>query len=159
VGGAVAGAVAAVIALFILRPTPVSAAQIALIVAQNGLFAGVAGSVLGTAVAFGALRRVPLGKLLLCTNVGLAAGFTASWLGGPGAYNNFSLLGLIGFSAGAVLSRVLSRGSPSSSSRVSPDSILASESQGRNHLPDSPVDLGTPKDRTADRVRRNAPEQ
>lgn len=158
-GGAIAGAVAATIALFVLRPTSVSAAQIALVVAQNGLFAGVVGSVLGTAVAFGALRRVPLGKLLLWTNAGLAAGFTASWLAGPGAYNNFSLLGLIGFSGGAVLARVLSRGSPSSSSRQSPDSVLASESQGLNQLPAAPVDLSTPKDRTADRVRRNAPEQ
>jgi hypothetical protein len=128
--------------------------MIALIVAQNALFAGVAGSVLGTVVAFGALRRVPLGKLLLCTNAGLAAGFTASWLGGPWAYHNFSLLGLIGFSAGAVLARVLSRGSSSSSAR--PASAIASE-RGLDQLSAAPVDLSTPTDRTPDRVRRNAP--
>src|SRR5262252_2508506 len=90
-GGAVAGAVAATIAAVVLIPRAeytASAAQIALVVAQNALFAGVAGSVLGTIVAFGALRRVPLGKLLLCTNTGLAAGFTASWLGGSWAYHN-----------------------------------------------------------------------
>ena len=116
VAGAVAASIAAVAAVFAWGELPVSAAQIALIVAQNALFAGVAGSVLGTVVAFGALRRVPLGKLLLCTNTGLAAGFTASWLGGSWAYHNFSLLGLMGFCAGAVLARVLSRGSTSSSS-------------------------------------------
>jgi len=118
-GGAIAGALAATIAAIVLTPNaeyPVSAALIALIVAQNAIFAGVAGCVLGTVVAFGALRRVPLGKLLLCTNTGLAAGFTASWLGGSWAYHNFSLLGLMGFCAGAVLARVLSRGSTSSSS-------------------------------------------
>jgi hypothetical protein len=158
-GGAVAGAVAAMIAAVVLPHAPVSAAQIALIVAQNGLFAGVAGSVLGTVVAFGALRRVPLGKLLLCTNAGLAAGFTASWLGGPWAYHNFGLLGLIGFSGGAILARVLSRGSASSSSRLASHSVLASESQGLNRIPAAPVDLRTPTDRTAERVRRNAPEQ
>src|SRR5215510_1885651 len=90
-GGAIAGALAATIAAIVLTPNaeyPVSAALIALIVAQNAIFAGVAGCVLGTVVAFGALRRVPLGKLLLCTNTGLAAGFTASWLGGSWAYHN-----------------------------------------------------------------------
>src|SRR5262245_1708310 len=104
------------------------------------LFAGVAGSVLGTVVAFGALRRVPLGKLLLCTNAGLAAGFTSGWFGGLWGYNNFSVLGLIGFSAGAVLARVLSRGSPSPSSRLASHSApanttIASESHGLNELP------------------------
>ena len=153
-GGAVAGAVAATIAMIVLKPEPVNAAQIAVIVAQNGLFAGVAGSLLGTVVAFGALRRVPLGKLLLCTNAGLAAGFTASWLGGPWAFHNFTLLGVIGFSAGAVLARVLSRGSSSSSSR--PASAIASE-QGLDQLSAAPVDLSAPTDRTPDRVRRNAP--
>src|SRR5262245_48306776 len=116
IAGAVAASIAAVAAVFAWGKLPVSAAQIALIVAQNALFAGVAGCVLGTVVAFGALRRVPLGKLLLCTNAGLAAGFTASWFAGPGAWNNFGLFGLIGFSAGAALARVLSRGTPSSTS-------------------------------------------
>src|SRR5262245_46987464 len=145
-GGAVAGAVAATIAALVLKSdTPVSAAQIALIVAENGLFAGIAGSVLGTVVAFGALRRVPLGKLLLCTNVGLAAGFTASWLGGPWAYHNFGLLGLIGFSAGAVLARVFSRGSSSSSSGQPSDSASAiAAERGLNQLSAAPVDLSTP---------------
>ena len=172
-GGAVAGAVAATIAAVVLPHAsglgigvlwaPLSAAQIALIVAQNALFAGAAGSVLGTVVAFGALRRVPLGKLLLCTNAGLAAGSTASWLGGPWAFRNFTLLGVIGFSAGAVLARVLSRGSSSSSSRLSSASAsaatLTSESQGVNQLPAARVDLSTPTDRMRDHVRRNAPEQ
>ena len=159
-GGAVAGAVAATIAtvaaILVLGEMPVSAAKIALIVAQNALFAGVAGSVLGTVVAFGALRRVPLGKLLLYTNAGLAAGFTASWFGGLWGYNNFSVLGLIGFSAGAVLARVLSRGSPSSSSA---NATIASEAQALNGLPAVPVDLSAQSDRVADRVRRNSPEQ
>jgi len=160
VGGAVAGAVAATIAAVFLRGTsPVSAAQIALIVAQNGLFAGIFGSVLGTVVAFGALRKVPLGKLFLCTNAGLAAGFTASWLGGPWAYHNFGLLGLIGFSGGAIVARAFSRGSPSSSSRPRSDSALASESSGLNELSAAPVDLGTSTDRAAERVRRKAPEK
>jgi len=129
VGGAVAGAISALIAITVSRPSgPVSAAQIALTVAENGVVGGVAGCLLGTIVAFGALRRVPLGTLILSTNVGLAAGLTASWLGGPWASHHFGLLGFAGFSAGAVVARVFSRGSPLLSSHTAADGIPASTS-------------------------------
>ncbi|MFN8582689.1 MAG: hypothetical protein U0163_17145 [Gemmatimonadaceae bacterium] len=110
VGGALAGGVAALIAAAALTPSePVSVAQIAAMALGYGLMAGVGGAVLGTAVGFGALRRVPLGRLLLCTNVGLAAGLTAGWVAGPWAWHHMLLLGVIGFSAGAALSHVLTQ--------------------------------------------------
>jgi hypothetical protein len=110
-GGALAGGVAALIAAAVLTPTePMSAAQIALMAIEYGFVAGVAGSVLGTIVAFGALRRVSLGRLILYTNVGLAIGLTAGWLGGPWAWHHMTLLGFAGFSAGALLARVVARG-------------------------------------------------
>lgn len=126
-GGAVAGGVAALIGAAVLTPTePTSAAQVALMAVEYGLAAGVAGSVLGTLVAFSALRRVALGRLLLCTNVGLAAGLTASWLGGPWAWHHMAFLGFVGFSAGAFLARVVSRGSPGPTSSLPFDSVRAS---------------------------------
>ena len=97
--GAVAGGVAALIGAAVLTPTePTSAAQVALMAVAYGFAAGVAGSVLGTLVAFSVLRRVALGRLLLCTNVGLAAGLTAGWLGGPWAWHHMAFLGFVGFS-------------------------------------------------------------
>src|SRR3954470_18610991 len=103
-GGAVAGAATALIAAAVLTPSePASAGQVAMMAVGNGLVFGLAGAVLGTGTAFGALRRVPLGRLILCTNVGTALGLLAGWLGGPWAWHHFSLLGLAGFSTGAVL--------------------------------------------------------
>jgi hypothetical protein len=126
-GGAVAGGVAALIGAAVLTPTePMSAAQVALMAVAYGFAAGVAGSVLGTLVAFSALRRVALGRLLLCTNVGLAAGLTASWLGGPWAWHHMAFLGFVGFSAGAFLARAVSRGSPGPTSSLPFDSVPAS---------------------------------
>jgi hypothetical protein len=123
-GGAVAGAAAALIAVLALKPSaPVTAAQVALLVTENALVGGIAGLVLGTVVAFGALRRVPLGKLVLFTNVGLAAGLTAGWLGGPWAYHHFGLLGFVGFSAGAIVARVVSRKAALPSADLSSESI------------------------------------
>jgi len=135
IGGAVAGAVSALIAVTFLTPSaPLSAGQIALTVVENGAVGGVAGLVLGTIVAFGALRRVPLGKLILSTNLGLAAGLTASWLGGPWAYHNFGLLGFIGFSAGAIVARAFSRRTPLVSSSLATDSIPASTSDAADRV-------------------------
>src|SRR6187399_3098391 len=68
-GGAVAGGVAALIAAIVLTPSePMSVGRVALMAIEYGLVAGLAGAVLGTVVAFGALRRVALGRLILCTN-------------------------------------------------------------------------------------------
>ena len=125
-GGAVAGGVAALIAAAVLTPSePMSAAQVALMAVEYGFAAGVAGSVLGTLVAFSALRRVALGRLLLCTNVGLAAGLTAGWLGGPWAWHHMGFLGFVGFSAGAFLARAVSRGSPAPSASLPRDEVPA----------------------------------
>lgn len=162
-GGSVAGGVAALIAAAVLTPSePVSAAQIAWMAIGYGVVAGLAGSVLGTIVAFGALRRVPLGRLILCTNVGLAAGLTAGWLGGPWAWHHMGFLGCVGFSAGALLARAVSRGSPVPSSRLPFDSVPAngtipSAPHGVVPTLTSPVELIAPTDRIADRVRRSGP--
>ena len=116
-GGVVAGGVAALIAAAVLTPTePVTAAQITAMAVGYGLVAGLAGSALGIFVAFGALRRVPLGRFVLCTNVGVAAGLTAGWLGGPWAWHHMGFLGAVGFAGGALLARGLSRGTPVPSS-------------------------------------------
>ena len=126
-GGAVAGGVAALIAATVLTPTePMSAGQVALMAIQYGFVAGVGGSVLGTIVAFGALRRVPLGRLILGTNVGLAAGLTAGWLGGPWAWHHMGFVGIVGFSAGPLLARALSRGAAVPSSPLAFDSVPSS---------------------------------
>jgi hypothetical protein len=134
-GGAIAGAVSALIAVTVATPVwPVSAGEIALTVAENAAVGGVAGCLLGTIVAFGALRRVPLGKLILSTNVGLAAGLTASWLAGAWASHHFGLLGFAGFSAGAVVARAFSRGTSRLSSQMPTDSIPASTSIGAERV-------------------------
>jgi hypothetical protein len=162
-GGAVAGGVAALIAISVLTPSePVSAAEIALMAIESGFVAGLAGSVLGTVVAFGAMRRVSLGRLILCTNAGLAAGLTAGWLGGPWAWHHMGLLGFAGFSVGALLARATSPGSPASSSRPQVDSVSASETMtsfplGILPTPTSPGELVAPTDRIADRVGRSDP--
>lgn len=112
-GGAVAGAVAALIAATVLTPSePVTVAKIVMMALSYGLGAGIAGAVLGTAVGFGALRRVPLGRLILCTNVGLAAGLTIGWLGGPWAWHHMEWLGLFGFGLGALTADLITRRSP-----------------------------------------------
>jgi hypothetical protein len=128
VGGVIAGGLAALVGAAVLTPTePLSAARIASMAAEYGVMVGVAGAVVGTIAAFGPLRRVPLGRLLLCTNVGLAVGLIASWLGGPWAWNHMGLLGGAGFTAGAVLARSVSRGS---TTRVpSADREFAAESE------------------------------
>lgn len=162
-GGAVAGGVAALIAATVLTPSePMRAAQVALMAVGYGLAAGVGGSVLGTIVAFGALRRVPLGRLILCTNVGLAAGLTAGWLGGPWAWRHMGFLGFVGFSAGALLARAVSRGSPVPTSSLPFDSVpvsgtIASEPRGMVRPQTSPVELVAPIAQIVDRVRRSVP--
>ena len=162
-GGAVAGGVAALIAVTVLTPSePMSAGQVALMAIEYGFVAGLGGSVLGTIVAFGALRRVPLGRLILYTNVGLAAGLTAGWLGGPWAWHHMGFLGCVGFSAGALLARAVSRGAPVPSSSLPFDSVPASvtimsEPHGVVRTPASPVELVAPTDQVVERVRRSVP--
>jgi hypothetical protein len=165
-GGAVAGGVAALIAAAVLTPSePVGAARIALMAVEYGFVAGVAGLVLGTIAAFGALRRVPLGKLLLCTNGGLAAGLTAGWVGGPWAWHHMGFLGFVGFSAGALFARAASRSSPVPSANLPFDSVsasggIASAPPGAVHIPSAPVELVAPTEQIVDRVRGSAsPEQ
>ncbi|MEO8621330.1 MAG: hypothetical protein ABI625_09715 [bacterium] len=156
-GGVVAGGVAALIAAMVLTPTePVSAAQIALMAVEYGVVAGLAGSVLGVLVGFGALRRVPLGRLVLCTNAGLAAGLTAGWLGGPWAWHHMGFLGFVGFSAGALVARTVFSGSRASGSTSSLDSIpsssaLQSEAPAGIVMPRSPAELvDTPTGQSVD---------
>jgi hypothetical protein len=162
-GGAVAGGVAALIAAAVLTPRePWSALQVVLMAIQYGFVAGLAGSVLGTIVGFGALRRVPLGRLILYPNVGLFAGITAGWLGGPWAWHHLGFLGFVGFSAGALFARAVSRGSPVPSSSLPFDSVpasgtIASEPHGVVRGLTSPVELVAPTDQIVDRVRRGVP--
>lgn len=162
-GGTVAGGVAALIAAAVLTPSePVSAAQIAWMAIGYGFVAGLAGCVLGLISAFGALRRVPLGRLILCTNAGLAAGLIVGWLGGPWAWHHFGALGFTGFAVGALLARVGSRGSPVPNARRLYDSVPAngtipSEPHGVVPTLTSPSEWVTPTDRIADRVRRSIP--
>ncbi len=125
-GGAVAGAVAALIAAAVLTPTePVTAAQVALMALEYGFVAGLGGAVLGTIAGFGALRRVPLGRLILYTNAGLAAGLTAGWIAGPWAWHHMGLLGVVGFSTGAVVASAFARRPRVSASRELGDAVSA----------------------------------
>jgi hypothetical protein len=162
-GGAVAGGVAALIAATVLTPSePVSVGKVALMAIEYGLVAGLAGAVLGTVVAFGALRRVALGRLILCTNVGLAAGLTAGWLGGPWAWHHMGFLGFVGFAAGALLARAVSRAAPMPHSSLPFDSgpasgTIASEPRGAVRSPVSLVELVGSPDQAVDRVRRSIP--
>ena len=110
VGGAVAGATAALLAAAVLTPSePVTAGDVARMALGYGLTTGVAAAVLGTPVAFGALRRVSLGRVLLCGTLGTAAGLAYGWLGGPWAWHHFGQVGVLGFSIGAGLARLTSR--------------------------------------------------
>ena len=164
-GGAVAGAVAALIAATVLTPTePMSAAQIALMAVQYGFVAGVGGAVLGTTVAFGALRRVPLGRFILSTNAGLAAGLTAGWLGGPWAWHHMGFLGFVGFSAGALFAHGFSRRTRGPSSSLPLDSVPVSGTIPSR--PDgvvrtlAPGELVVPTHRTMDQLHRGpAPDE
>jgi MFS family permease len=111
IGGAVAGATAALIAALVLTPTePVTAGDVALMALGYGATTAVVAAGLGTAVAFGALRRVSLRRILVCGTLGTAAGLGYGWLGGPWAWHHFGQMGVVGFLIGAVLARLTSRG-------------------------------------------------
>jgi hypothetical protein len=158
-GGAVAGGVAALIAATVLTPSePMSVDKVALMAIEYGLVAGLAGAVLGTLVAFGALRRVALGRLILCTNVGLAAGLTAGWVGGPWAWHHMGFLGFVGFSAGALLAQTVFRRSPVPGSGLPLDAMpesatIASESHEALRMSQSPVERLVPTDTLVERIR------
>lgn len=159
-GGTIAGAVAALLAAAVLTPSePVSGTQIALMALSYGVVAGVAGAILGTIVGFGALRRVPLGRLILCTNLGLALGLAAGWLGGPWAWHHFGTLGLIGFTAGAVVAHLLTRRTPPSPSLAPNDSRLLrgdfeAGAMRQHDLPASPTEQPPRMPARGDRVMR-----
>ena len=164
-GGAVAGGVAALIAATVLTPTePVGAAQVAMMAVEYGVGAGVAGAVLGTIVAFGALRRVPLGRLIVSTNVGLAAGLTAGWIGGPWAWHHMGLLGSVGFSVGALVALLLSRGSAVAGSglrfgAVPASGVITEQSPEAVRTLASSVQPVVPTDQNVDHVRRSVPSE
>ena len=115
-----------------------SVGQIAEMALGYGLAAGTGGAVLGTTVGFGALRRVPLGRLPLYTNLGFAAGLTAGWLGGPWAWHNLRLLGVLGFAAGAALAHLVTR------PKLTPPHFLPSSHLGALDAASAPDPLAPP---------------
>ena len=161
VGGAIAGGVAALIAAMVLTPNePVSAAQIAEMALVYGVVAGVPAAVFGTLIAFGPLRRVPLGRIILGTNVGLAAGLTTGWLAGPWAWHHMELLGSLGFCAGALLVLVASRrsvpGPHLPAIAIAEYGSIASTPPHEAPCLASPVDLAVPARQDAIPVTRSA---
>jgi hypothetical protein len=115
VGGAVAGAAAALLAALVLKPTtPATVSDVATMVLTYALVTGIAGAVLGTVVAFGFLRRVPLSRILIFGTSGAFLGLAAGWIGGPWAWHHFASLGITGLLAGASAARLLTRPSTAS---------------------------------------------
>jgi len=159
ISGAAVGGVVALIGAAVLTPSePVSGAQVAAMAMEYAVVTGVAGSALGTLITFGGLRRVPLGSIILRTNLGFAAGLTAGWLGGPWAWHHVGLLGFGGFCAGALLALVRSHGAPQSASlpsgAVADSGALAAEPpQARLPLP-SPGAPAARTDHIGEYVRR-----
>ena len=146
-GGLIAGGAAALIAAAVLTSSePVGVATIATMALSYGLVSGLGGTALGTLIAFGALRRVALGRLVLFTNVGLAAGLTAGWIAGPWAWHHMSLLGFAGFAVGAVLARATS-GGESTRNVVETEAALVAPRRAALTAPS--VDLATPASKRA----------
>jgi hypothetical protein len=109
-GGFVAGATGAVLAVAILTPSaPVTIGDKVTMVFAYGVAAAISGAVLGTGLAFGILRRVRLGRVFAFGTAGAALGLTYGFLGGPWAWHHFHWLGIGGLAAGAVLARLLGR--------------------------------------------------
>ena len=106
-GGFVAGAIGALTAVSVLTPTePVSIGAKALMVLSYGALGALCGAVLGTATAFVALRRVPLGRIVVFGTLGGAVGTTYGWVGGFWAWHHFTALGLGGMVVGSLASRL-----------------------------------------------------
>jgi hypothetical protein len=109
-GGAIAGAAAAYLATLVLKPTePVTAGDVATLVLTYAFVTGVAGAVLGTAVAFGLLRHVRLSRVLTFGTSGAFLGLAYGWIGGPWAWHHFGALGISGLLGGALAARFLPR--------------------------------------------------
>jgi len=110
IGGAIAGGAAALLAALVLKPTePVTTSDVATMVLAGGLVTGIAGAVLGTAVAFGLLRQVRLSRVLAFGTSGAFLGLAYGWIGGPWAWHHFGSLGITGLVAGALAARLLAR--------------------------------------------------
>ena len=110
VGGAIAGAAAALLAALVLTPTvPTTTSDVSAMVLTYALVTGAAGAVLGTALAFGFLRRVPLFRVLTFGTSGAFVGLAYGWIGGPWAWHHFGSLGITGLLAGASAARLLTR--------------------------------------------------
>ena len=109
-GGFVAGATGALLAVAILTPSaPVTIGDKVGMVLAYGAAAAVSGAVLGTGIAFAILRRVRLGRVFAFGTAGAALGLTYGFLGGPWAWHHFHWLGIGGLAAGALVARLLGR--------------------------------------------------
>jgi hypothetical protein len=108
VGGFVAGATGALIAVAVLTPSsPVTVTDKVIMVLSYGAVAAASGAVLGTAVAFSMLRRVRLGHILALGTLGAALGLTYGFVGGPWAWHHFLWLGVGGLLAGGASARAV----------------------------------------------------
>ena len=109
-GGFIAGATGALLAVAILTPSaPVTVGDKVTMVVAYGVVTAMSGAVLGTGLAFAILRRVRLGRIFTFGTAGAALGLTYGFLGGPWAWHHFHWLGIGGLAAGALLARLLGR--------------------------------------------------
>lgn len=109
-GGFIAGATGALLAVAILTPSaPVTVGDKLTMVFAYGVVTAISGAVLGTGLAFAFLRGVRLGRIFAFGTAGAALGLTYGFLGGPWAWHHFHWLGIGGLAAGALLARLLGR--------------------------------------------------
>lgn len=140
-GGFVAGAIGALAAVSVLTPTgPVSIGMKALMVLEYGLSGAFFGAVLGTAIAFAALRRVPLGRIVAFGTIGGAIGTTCGWVGGFWAWHHFTTLGVGGMVVGALASRLVGEARPASD----PDALRYVDTAARDLPQPRHIDLVSP---------------
>lgn len=109
-GGFIAGAAGALLAVAILTPSaPVTTWDKLSMVLGYGTVSAISGAVLGTGLAFAILRRVRLGRIFAFGTAGAALGLTYGFLGGPWAWHHLPWLGIGGLAAGALVARLLGR--------------------------------------------------
>lgn len=109
-GGFIAGATGALLAVVILTPSaPVTVGDKVTMVFAYGVVTAISGAVLGTGLAFAVLRRVRLGRIFAFGTAGATLGLTYGFLGGPWAWHHFHWVGIGGLAAGALLARLLGR--------------------------------------------------